>query len=201
MFDFLALAQTCAPAVHPDTMRRLVQVESSFNPYAIGVVGGRLARQPRSHAEALAAVRLLERQGMNYSVGLAQVNMKNFPAYGLSATTMFDPCSNLRAGSRILAECFGRAQRARPTERAALLAAFSCYESGNFKTGFKDGYVSKLVQADPGQASFRRPAPAPVQARHPPPAVTRNPASPPARVERYKSGTAPLLAHDSGLAF
>lgn len=35
-----------------DTMRRIVHVESSYNPYAIGVVGGRLERQPRDKGRA-----------------------------------------------------------------------------------------------------------------------------------------------------
>lgn len=148
MVDFLALSQACAPGVHPDTMRRVVHVESSFNPFAIGVVGGFLARQPRSRDEAMAAVQLLERHKMNYSVGLAQVNMKNFAGYGLTPATAFEPCRNLQAGSRILSECFQRARRHRATEQMALLAAFSCYESGNFRTGFKDGYVQKIVRAE-----------------------------------------------------
>ncbi|EPT7341098.1 hypothetical protein ACVR8P_005750 [Pseudomonas aeruginosa] len=42
MLDFMVLAQQCAPTVAPQTMAAVVQVESSFNPYAIGVVGGRL---------------------------------------------------------------------------------------------------------------------------------------------------------------
>ncbi|HBN8308897.1 TPA: transglycosylase SLT domain-containing protein [Pseudomonas aeruginosa] len=48
MLDFMALAQQCAPTVAPQTMAAVVQVESSFNPYAIGVVGGRLQRQPNT---------------------------------------------------------------------------------------------------------------------------------------------------------
>ncbi|MGP5829257.1 transglycosylase SLT domain-containing protein [Pseudomonas aeruginosa] len=48
MLDFMVLAQQCAPTVAPQTMAAVVQVESSFNPYAIGVVGGRLQRQPKS---------------------------------------------------------------------------------------------------------------------------------------------------------
>ena len=44
---FLALALACAPQVHADTARALVSVESAFNPWAIGVVGGALVRQPR----------------------------------------------------------------------------------------------------------------------------------------------------------
>ena len=51
---FLALALACAPQVHADTARALVSVESAFNPWAIGVVGGALVRQPRDRAEALA---------------------------------------------------------------------------------------------------------------------------------------------------
>ena len=47
-------------AVPPTVMEHVVKVESSFNPYAIGVVGGRLARQPRSLAEALSTARMLE---------------------------------------------------------------------------------------------------------------------------------------------
>ncbi|MBD3991081.1 transglycosylase SLT domain-containing protein, partial [Xanthomonas citri pv. citri] len=46
MLEFMDLAQQCAPTVAPQTMAALVQVESGFNPYAIGVVDGRLARQP-----------------------------------------------------------------------------------------------------------------------------------------------------------
>ena len=38
MLDFMVLAQQCAPTVAPQTMAAVVQVESSFNPYAIGVV-------------------------------------------------------------------------------------------------------------------------------------------------------------------
>ena len=34
--------------VPPAVMQHVVHVESSFNPYAIGVVKGRLTRQPRN---------------------------------------------------------------------------------------------------------------------------------------------------------
>jgi len=52
--SFLSLLAVCAPLVHPDTASALVAAESSFNRFAIGVVGGRLERQPRGLAEALA---------------------------------------------------------------------------------------------------------------------------------------------------
>jgi len=76
--DFIDLAQHCAPTIHIETMRALVNVESSFNPFAIGVVNGKLERQPRNQEEAVATANELERNGYNYSVGYAQVNKHNF---------------------------------------------------------------------------------------------------------------------------
>ncbi len=155
MLDFLLLAEQCAPGVHTDTMRRIVHVESSYNPYAIGVVGGRLERQPRNKNEAMATAEWLERNGFNYSVGLAQVNKHNFSKYGLTLATAFESCPNLHAGGEILKDCFVRANRVRQDEQAALRDAFSCYYSGNFITGYKQGYVLKVVNA--GQASVTVP--------------------------------------------
>ena len=44
-------------AVPGEVMQHVVQVESSRNPYAIGVVGGRLARAPRGLDEDVALPR------------------------------------------------------------------------------------------------------------------------------------------------
>ncbi|HEX5738167.1 MAG TPA: transglycosylase SLT domain-containing protein [Hydrogenophaga sp.] len=124
-------------AVPREVMHHVVQVESSRNPFAIGVVGGYLARQPRNLDEALAAVNLLRQEGYNFSVGIAQVNRYNLAPYGLNTyAEAFDVCANLQAGSRILRECYDRAQD--------WGKAFSCYYSGNFVTGFKHGYVQKI---------------------------------------------------------
>lgn len=124
-------------AVPKDVMHHVVRVESSFNPFAIGVVGGRLVRQPRNLPEAVSTARMLEQRGYNFSLGLAQVNRRNLVAYGLdSYEKAFQPCANLRAGSRILSECY---QRAHDWGKA-----FSCYYSGDFRTGFRHGYVQKV---------------------------------------------------------
>ena len=125
-------------AVPSEVMHHVVRVESSYNRYAIGVVGGRLVRQPRNLPEALATVRMLEGRGFNFSIGLAQVNRYNLDKYGLdSYEEAFEPCANLRAGSKILAECYHRAGR-------DWGKSFSCYYSGNFSTGFRHGYVQKI---------------------------------------------------------
>ena len=130
-------------AVPREVMHHVVRVESSYNPYAIGVVGGRLVRQPRNLPEALSTARMLEQRGYNFSLGLAQVNRYNLVKYGLdSYEKAFQPCANLQAGSRILAECY---QRSRDWGKS-----FSCYYSGDFRTGYRHGYVQKVY------ASMRR---------------------------------------------
>ncbi len=145
---FAALALACAPAVHTSTAQALVTVESSFNPHAIGVVGGALERQPRNRREALATVRDLQARGWNFSVGLAQINVRNFARLGLTAATAFDPCENLRAMQAVLVECYERAAPQAPTQ-TALRRALSCYYSGNFVTGFREGYVQRVARAVP----------------------------------------------------
>lgn len=132
MFEFLG----CTIAVEPEHMNAVVITESSGNPYAVGVVGHKLSRQPRSHAEALAIVTKLIEGGYNYSVGIAQVNKTNFKSQKLDDSNMFDLCSNLKAGSYILKACY--------EQYADWAKAYSCYYSGNAITGFRHGYVQKV---------------------------------------------------------
>lgn len=138
-------------AVPPEVMHHVVRVESSHNPYAIGVVGGHLVRQPKNLPEALATVRMLESRGFNFSLGVAQVNRYNLGKYGLNSyEKAFEVCPNLQAGSRILAECYSRSG-------GDWGKSFSCYYSGNFVTGYRHGYVQKIYasmrQTAPGSAS------------------------------------------------
>jgi type IV secretion system protein VirB1 len=122
-------------------MSHLVDVESGGNPFAIGVVGGQLVRQPKNLDEALATAKTLESQGYNYSVGLTQINRANLARYGLDTLTKaFDPCANMMVGSRILDECYTQSGN-------DWGKAFSCYYSGNFVTGFRDGYVRKIYDS------------------------------------------------------
>ena len=104
--NFNAMATQCAKGVSPDTMQAIARTESSFNPYAIGVVNGALRRQPVNKAEAIEAVKWLRKQGYNFSMGIVQVNVKNMPKYGLTDESIFDVCKNLRVGGAILKDCF-----------------------------------------------------------------------------------------------
>lgn len=145
--DFSQLAARCAPDIAEDTLRALVRTESSFNPYAIGVVGGRV-KQPKAFHEAMATIAQLELSGDDYSVGLAQINKKNFKKYGISASGALDACSNLKVAAKILSSCYRKAQAGSGSTNS-LHDALSCYYSGNFQTGYKHGYVDK-VRANAG---------------------------------------------------
>ncbi|MDY7805383.1 lytic transglycosylase domain-containing protein [Burkholderia stagnalis] len=204
---FAQLARACAPNVDPATLAALVRTESGFNPYAIGVVGGHLQHQPRSLDEARATTRALAARGFSYSVGLAQVNDRNFAKVGLDDATMFEPCRNLRAGGAILTECFARSSGTGRPAQAALQAALSCYYSGNFTTGFSSGYVSRVVasarsnarEGGLGPIPVVRDAPTPERAR---PIVAAAAAAPPDRARRSDApscGAHPVVMMCRGL--
>ena len=144
--DLAALVVACAPLIAPDTAQALITVESDGNPFAIGVIGASLQRQPRNAAEAEATAQMLDAAGWNYDLGIAQINKKNLARYGLNLHTAFDPCRNVKAMQSILGDCYGRATK-KATEQTALRQAFSCYQSGNFQTGFQQGYVARVVAA------------------------------------------------------
>ena len=157
--DAIALAgllATCAPLVHPTTASALIQVESGFNPHAIGVVNGVLERQPRRASEAVATATALHAAGRNFSLGLAQINVANLPRLGLTIPDALDGCKNLRAMQTILGECFDRAGGESDPQRN-LRRALSCYYSGNFATGFRHGYVGRVIAAERGHAAVRGP--------------------------------------------
>lgn len=147
---FEQLAQRCAPGVHPTTLQKIVAVESSHNPFAIGVVNGAV-RQPKTLIDAVATANRLHRQGYNFSLGLAQINRYNLAKYGESYQSIFEPCRNLKTGAAILTDCYQRAKTRYPDSQQALRAALSCYYSGNFVRGFKleggKSYVQRVVEA------------------------------------------------------
>lgn len=121
-------------------MEAIVSVESSRNPFAIGVVGDRLVRQPRNLNEAVVTANQLDELGKNFSVGLAQLNKSNFTRFNLKDVAQaFDRCTNLQAGASVLSECYQRSG-------SSIGKALSCYYSGNFVTGFEHGYVQKVIR-------------------------------------------------------
>ncbi|MCX7187217.1 MAG: lytic transglycosylase domain-containing protein [Methylophilales bacterium] len=139
-----ATIQQCAPMVDQQLMMRVISVESSQNPYAIGVVNAHLQRQPQSLTEAKATAHFLENAGYNYSVGLAQINRSNFSRFNLNFDNVFDACTNLNAGGQILSECLNRAS-ARGYQADATHKALSCYYSGQLNSAVGTQYANKVL--------------------------------------------------------
>jgi len=138
-------SQACI-ANMPPIMHAVVHVESSYNPYAIGVVHGRLVRQPRSFAEGVATALYLARVGRNFSLGLAQVNRHNLERFGLDYASVFDPCANINAGFQILSACYAQAH-------GRIDGALSCYYSGSLTGGL--GYARRVLDVAYGRSGPR----------------------------------------------
>lgn len=181
-----ALLSRCAPTVAPATMRAIVKTESSGNPFAIGVVGGRLTRQPRSLAEALSTVRSLEARGLAYSAGLAQIYRKNFTSLGLTPERTFSPCENLKAAARVLSRCY---EGTAGTEALRLSAAFSCYYSGDPVRGRNLGYSARVAK----NAGVTHPAFLPGGGQTPPWRPRAPPGAAPGSTQNAPAGLRPAL--------
>ena len=142
------LAAVCAPAVAPQTLAAVVEVESGFEPLAIGVNG----RPPTRllfgvKADAVTKAERLIADGASVDLGLSQINSKNLAGLGLSVSDAFDPCLNLRAGAQLLAANYEQAARSAGDEQVALRTALSLYNTGRFDRGFQNGYVAKVTRA------------------------------------------------------
>ena len=146
VIDVLPYIQQCAPKVAPSTMLAIIKTESRGNPLAIGVNRKhRLLRQPKNIQQALAWVDYLDKHGHNFDVGLGQVNIRNIRKYGYKPAEMLEPCKNLRVASDILYKNYHKALTGSKNKNHALHKALSAYNTGNYKRGFSNGYVQKVL--------------------------------------------------------
>lgn len=152
-----ALITRCAPTVHPETMAAVVSAESRGHQFAIADAGPvnlpwaqrkALVRSlyPGSLQEAVSTAQSLIAQGHTVSLGVAQVNDRNLARLGVSIKDVFDPCTNLALGGRILTDFYERAVTQFGQGPAALNAALSAYNSGDWVRGAKDGYVARVYR-------------------------------------------------------
>lgn len=133
-------------------MHAIVTVESAKRPFAIGYAlrdkdgkPFRLVNQPKNKTEAVEWAKWFLSAGYRFDAGVAQVSSANFARFGLTPETVFDECPNVRAGATILQECYTKALTVSSNDQHALQRALSCYQSGNFSTGFKTGYVKYVT--------------------------------------------------------
>jgi type IV secretion system protein VirB1 len=128
------LAATCAPKVAPATLAAIAQTESGLDPLAIGDNTANRSYHPSAKPEAIALAAQLAAEGHDLDLGLMQINQRNFGWLGLAAGDAFEPCDSLAAG-------------------AAVLTAFSRYNTGSPRAGFDNGYVARVLAVGRREAS------------------------------------------------
>lgn len=145
MLDISALILQCAINVAPSTMMAIIKTESRGNHLALGINKGyRLQSQPKNADQAAQWATYLEKNNYNFDVGLAQINIKNIHKYGYKASDALDPCTNLKMASDILSKNYRGALNTSSSSHEALQKAISAYNTGNYQSGFKNGYVQKV---------------------------------------------------------
>lgn len=144
--DLLTLVLVCAPFVSSNTMLAVIQQESKGNPWAIGVNGSQRYQKANNYDEAVAESKRLIANGANIDMGLMQINSKTMVNLGLTVEQVFDPCTNSYAGGVVLTRNYVQASKIHQNDQAALQAALSAYNTGNFSKGFKNGYVKSVVK-------------------------------------------------------
>lgn len=157
LLAMIELFAACAPNVAPYTLQEIVRVESSFNPIAVNVnvrkVNGKRVRfnspikNIKTKEQAIYVSKAAIRAGHSVDMGYMQINSTNLKALGYTVDEMFnDPCKNIKAGAKVLTAFYSRAVKQYPNEQAALRAALSAYNTGNFKNGFTNGYVARFIK-------------------------------------------------------
>lgn len=152
-----ALIAQCAPTVHPETMAAVISAESRGHQFAIADAGPvklpwsqrkHLVRSlfPGSMQEAVTTAQDLIAKGHTVSLGVAQVNDRNLKGMGVTIADMFDPCTNVAVGGKILTNFYERAVKKFGNGPTALQAALSAYNSGDWTRGARDGYVNLVYQ-------------------------------------------------------
>lgn len=156
------LAATCGPNVHADTIEAIVRTESAYHPYALsinypqkeahysGFKQGQivLARQPETLQEALSWTQWLISNGHSVSIGLMQINTQEADHLGIkNLADLFEPCTNIRAGSTILASLYV----GQPHNLEGLMRTFALYNAGSISRGMSNGYAPNVVANAPKQ--------------------------------------------------
>lgn len=147
-----ALIEQCASGVAPSTMAAIIKVESAGNPWAIGDNTTHSHVSPKSAREAVAIASKLIASGHNLDLGLAQINSANLKTYGVGVASVFDPCTNVNIGSRILSNFYLKSTTKYGEGNVSLYHALSAYNTGSFYNG--PSYVLKILSAAGSKASI-----------------------------------------------
>lgn len=152
----LSFIAACAPAnVAPQTIAAIIKVESGGDPLVLHINAGAdgVLIHPTGLANALSIVRRATSAGASVDIGLMQVNTANVGKLGYTIAQMFDPCTNIKAGAMVLSADYSGALGVAPAGQKALQAALSAYNTGNYHSGFINGYVAHYYGAAAGTAA------------------------------------------------
>ncbi len=145
MIDLLFIQMCSVPNVSPRTIWEIIRVESSFNELAVNINHPEVkAEKFTEKSKTIEYAKALLAKGYNIDLGLMQINSKNLERLKMSPEKAMDPCESIRAGSQILKENYARSSAQIGEGQEALKAALSAYNTGNFKGGLSNGYVSKV---------------------------------------------------------
>ncbi len=166
--EFASLAARCAPGAPPDTLLAIARTESDLNPNAISINRPRaaarragqkdgelvLARQPRDGKEAKSWLRWFALHRYTVSIGLMQVNAEMARQFHLQSEQLLEPCTNLRVGAQILISAYTELAQEMGEGLSALDAALSFYNTGDSRSGFRNGYVANVYAHAPRRSLF-----------------------------------------------
>ena len=183
----LEMMVACAPTVAPPTMQRIIAVESRGNPLALNVnvkwvpvldKDGKpvlivtkdgmskperrkvIFRAPipiKTIQDAVTVAYMAIQAGHSVDLSYMQVNSKNLKSLGYTVEDMFDPCKNLAAGGRVLTAFYSAALPKYGSAQAALRAALSAYNTGDFEAGNANGYLARYSLNVPGNQQVNIP--------------------------------------------
>lgn len=144
--DLSQLIETCAIDTHPKTVMAVIRVESAGNYLAIGVNGNLKLRKAQNPKDAAQLAQYAISKGYSVDMGLMQINSNNARRFGISLEEVFNPCTNIRLGTKILSNNYSNAVDYQGEGQGALKAALSAYNTGSMTKGFRNGYVGKYYK-------------------------------------------------------
>lgn len=134
----IELLLACAPAVDPVTMSAIVKQESGGQPWVINDNKGKRSYRLGSKAAAVLKATELISAGHSIDLGLAQINSKNLGWLGLSVEQVFDPCTNIAAGARVLENGYKKT--------GSLPQALSQYNTGKANSEVGQRYAASVFR-------------------------------------------------------
>jgi type IV secretion system protein VirB1 len=144
LMDFLTLAASCGPTVHPVTTAAIVKTESAYNALVIRDNSLGITFKPTDLSTAQVIVEEQTRAGHALAIGLMQVTTPWVTKLKLRASDLLDSCTNIHVGTSILAANYRLCAVPGRSPQSALECALSMYWSGSGQLG--GAYVNQVYR-------------------------------------------------------